>query len=245
MKINDSNMLQNITESNFHFSGVTVDRLGASEYTLVTLAIDMSSSVSGFKTELINSIKTILDTCKKSPRAENLLLRLITFNDQLYEEHGFLPLSDLTPEKYNNLTSPYGMTALYDATVSGIQSMSDYGLKLTEEDFDVNGILFVVTDGVNNRGNSTENDVKKAKETVKIKESMESLRTILIGVNTQHSEVKQYLNVFEVAGDFDQYIDIEKATSEQLAKLANFVSKSISAQSQALGTGGPSQALAF
>ena len=80
MKINDSNMLQNITESNFHFSGVTVDRLGASEYTLVTLAIDMSSSVSGFKTELINSIKTILDTCKKSPRAENLLLRLIKFN---------------------------------------------------------------------------------------------------------------------------------------------------------------------
>ena len=38
-----------------------------------------------------------------------------------------------------------------------------------------------------------------------------------------------------------QYIDAGAATKGKLAKLADFVSQSVSSQSQALGTGGPSQ----
>lgn len=245
MKINDQNMLQNVTESNFHFSGVTMDRLGASEYTLVTLALDMSSSVSSFKSNLIQSIDTIVETCRKSPRAENLLFRLVTFNDGVYEEHGFLPLNSISQDTYKNLTSPNGMTALFDASLNALESLNNYGKKLMEDDFDVNGILFVVTDGMNNRGKHDESNVKKAKENIMLNESLESIKTILIGVNTQNSEVTRYLNAFQHGGDFDQFIDIQQATANQLAKLADFISKSISAQSQALGTGGPSKSLTF
>ena len=39
-------------ESNFHFSGESVDKLGASEYTLVNIVVDMSGSVSSYKNEL-------------------------------------------------------------------------------------------------------------------------------------------------------------------------------------------------
>jgi len=238
-------MKNEITTSNFQFSGVTVERLGASEYTLVTLAIDMSSSVNSYKNELIDSINTVVEACKKSQRAENLMIRLVTFNDRTYEEHGFKLLSDINISDYKNIASPQGMTALYDASLNSVEAMSSYGKTLMEEDFDVNGIFFVITDGMDNRSKQSVNDIKNAIEMISIEESLESIRSILVGVNTQHYEVKNYLNEFKDKAKFDQYIDISEATPESMAKLAKFTMNSISAQSQSLGTGGASKALTF
>jgi hypothetical protein len=67
--------------------------------------------------------------------------------------------------------------------------------------------------------------------------------TILVGVNVKDPSVSQYLADFRKSACFDQYVELAKADAKTLANLARFVSHSISAQSQALGTGGPSQAL--
>ena len=75
--------------SNFKFSAVRPDDLGASEYTLVTIAVDISTSVSGFENELEACVKAILGAAKKSPRADNLLVRIISFNSDLEEIFGF------------------------------------------------------------------------------------------------------------------------------------------------------------
>ena len=53
----------------------------------------------------------------------------------------------------------------------------------------------------------------------------------------------QMLDSFAKDGKFDKYEKINNIDAKSLAKLAEFISKSISAQSQALGTGGPSKAL--
>ena len=50
---------------------------------------------------------------------------------------------------------------------------------------------------------------------------------------------------FHKAAGFTQYVELGSADEKTLAKLADFVSQSISAQSQSLGTGGPSQSLTF
>ena len=70
-------------------------------------------------------------------------------------------------------------------------------------------------------------------------EDIESLITILIGINA--ADCTQELDDFRQQAEIDQYIDAGKATKGKLAKLADFVSQSVSSQSQALGTGGPSQ----
>ena len=44
---------------------------------------------------------------------------------------------------------------------------------------------------------------------------------------------------------FTQYIELADAKANTLAKLADFVSRSISSQSQSLNTGGPSKSLSF
>jgi hypothetical protein len=55
--------------------------------------------------------------------------------------------------------------------------------------------------------------------------------------------LKSYLDAFKRDAALDEYISAGDATAARLAKLAAFVSQSISSQSQALGTGGPSQAI--
>ena len=54
---------------------------------------------------------------------------------------------------------------------------------------------------------------------------------------------KNYLEDFNNTVGFDEFISIENANTDTLSKLANFISKSISLQSQSLGTGSVSNAL--
>ena len=69
--------------------------------------------------------------------------------------------------------------------------------------------------------------------------------SVLIGVSVQDPEVSRYLKKFHVDAGFTQYVELDQADAKTLARLAKFVSQSISAQSQALGTGGGSQQLVF
>ncbi len=239
-----SNDMTNMTTQSFYqFSGVDVDSLTSSEYTLVNIAVDMSGSVSGFNSELIKSIQTIIKTCKKSSRAENLMVRLITFNSNIYEEHGFKTLALINDNDYQQIKSPTGMTCLYDACINSIEALETYGRTLTEQEFLVNGVLYIITDGENTSGKHNMSEVAKRFKEYKLTESLESLQTFLIGININNSDMKRYLDNLNTTVGFDQFIDVDNASVDTLAKLANFVSKSISLQSQALGTGAASQAL--
>jgi uncharacterized protein YegL len=238
-----NDMTTMITQSDFQFSGVDVDNLTSSEYTLVTLAIDMSSSVSYYNTELRQCIKTIIETCKKSNRAENLMIRLTSFNSQIFEEHGFKTLSLINIDDYTQIRNPSGMTALYDACIDSIEATEQYGKTLTDQEFETNGVLYIITDGDDNRSQHSLSDVAERFKKLKYTESLESLQTFLIGVNVNESVFKNYLDDFKNTVGFDEFISIENANTDTLSKLANFISKSISLQSQSLGTGSVSNAL--
>lgn len=245
--LGDSNDLENhaIKGSNYGFSATRVDDLGASEYTLVGITVDASSSVSSFEGEINKTVQEIVKACRLSPRADNLMMRLLAFSSDLSEIHGFKPLTECNVDDYANAIRPMGMTALYDASCNLVQSVTQYGKSLSESDFSVNGILFVITDGMDNRSTFTPQSVAQALKDAVKSESLESIVTILIGVNIQDPSVSTYLKSFEKEAGFSQYVELGNADSKTLAKLAEFVSKSISAQSQALGTGGPSQSLSF
>jgi len=135
------------------------------------------------------------------------------------------------------------MTALFDATENAIASTAAYGKQLIANDFNANGIVFVITDGDNNNSKLTVKYVKEAFQYALKEETLESLVSILIGVNVQEALLSQKLSEFKDQAGFTQYLEIDNAKASTLAKLAEFVSKSISSQSQALGTGGASQQL--
>jgi len=221
--------------SGYGFSAVRAERLGASEYTLATIACDVSGSVDGFRDLLVESVKNAVGACKRSPRANNILVRVVVFNHRVQEIHGFKPLAEIDVDRDYEGIATGGGTALYDASASGIGAMTEYGRVLSKQDFGVNGILFVVTDG-DDRGSAYPASTVRGKADEAVSgEVLESCLKVLIGVNA--AAYRSYLERFRADGGFDQYVDAGDATPGNLAKLAAFVSRSVSSQANALGTG--------
>lgn len=235
--------LETITAgSNYKFSATKIDKLGAAEYTLATIVEDSSGSVSGFAAALETAIKTVYKAMAKSPRKDNLLLRLTEFSDDLRECHGFKLLNTIKESDYDNVLNIGGNTALFDAVDEAIQATSTYGKQLTSQNFLVNAIIVAITDGQNNAGNIFDAaKIKQSIEEARKSENLESITLILVGVTNDNNTLDAYLQKFVTDAGITQYVSIGTATPGKIAKLAAFVSQSISSTSAALGSGGASQ----
>ena len=235
-----ANMVQMQTASNFQFSGVGIAHLDASEYTLATIVVDTSGSVDGWQDKLSDCIKEIVKSCRKAPRAENLLVRVTTFADRVQELHGFQELGSINLNIYGAL-NPVGGTALFDAIQESVDASITYATQLSAKDYLVNAVVYVLTDGDNNSGRSTVASIKKSiQSTSKGEKHLESLAVILVGVG--YDANPQYLDKVKKDANITQFVDMTKLFASQspagaLAKLAGFVSKSVSTTSQALQSG--------
>lgn len=244
--LNDSSMEQHaLGGTGFGFSAKRIGDLGATEYTLVTLAVDATGSVQGFQDKIEAAIKASVLGCRKSPRADNLMLRVVTFNTSIgvHEIHGFKPLAECDIDNYTGCVRPGGATNLFDAAYSAAGSTNQYGRDLTKQDFACNGVFIVITDGDDNASKTTPTMLKDEITKGVTGESLESCVSILVGVNVSDPGMSARLNDFRTAVGFTQYVEVDGATEGKMAKLANFVSRSVSSQSQALGSGGPSKAI--
>jgi uncharacterized protein YegL len=232
-----------VTGSNFTFQATRISDLGATEYTLVTIAVDVTGSTHGFADELRQMLVTVIQACQRSPRSHNLLVRVILFSTTVggvTELHGFKPLAEINTADYPQF-QPDGLTPLFDATYSSLVAMLDYGRQLADNDFLANGIAFIITDGADNASVTTPAMIRRQLESARQDEQLESLVSVLVGIND--NQLRHLLDQFKVEAGLDQYVPAGDATAGRLAKLAAFVSQSVSSQSQALGTGGPSQAI--
>jgi uncharacterized protein YegL len=244
--INDTQLDQVVLpNSHYGYSATRLDDLGATEYTIATIVADVSGSTAPFILDMEAAITRIVQACKFSPRADNLLLRLIAFDDLLNELHGFKLLENCHLADYGGALTPGGSTALHDATENAVVATTNYAQKLAAGDFSANAIVFVITDGMDNASKTSARQVKAAFGKAIRSEALESIVSVLIGVNVNDPQVSQYLRAFHADAGFTQYVELDNADAKTLARLAEFVSQSISAQSQALGTGGASQQLVF
>jgi uncharacterized protein YegL len=244
--LNDASLDQvTLPNSHYGYSATRLEELGATEYTVVTVACDVSGSTADFIFDMEAAVTRVVQACRASPRADNLMLRLVAFDDTLSEIHGFKLLENCNLADYGGVLRAGGSTALYDAAENAVSSTTDYGRQLLAGDFSANGILFVITDGMDNASRLPARKVKEALAQAVRSEALESVVSVLIGVNVQDAQVSRALRQFHRDAGFTQYVELDKADAQTLARLAEFVSRSVSAQSQALGTGGSSQPLVF
>lgn len=239
----------NNTLTGFGYTSISVDKLGATEYTVVSIVVDKTGSVEPFKDQLEDMLQVSIESCKSSPRALNLLVRSTAFNahwggSDVEELHGFTLLNSLDPTQFRGTIQPDGSTPLYEATLEAIDTTHDYIKKLYDGEHicNANAIIFIITDGDDNASKITRpDDIAEAIKNIKREEAIESIKTILIGINDNDSHFKGKLEEFRKKAAIDEYVSVGEVTKGKLAKLAQFVSQSISSTSQALGTGQPSQ----
>lgn len=244
-KLNADSLEQHTTTvGGYAYSGATIDSKISSEQTLFTLCIDVSGSVAPFRNELEECVRAVIAGCKKDSRADYQMVRVLTFSDTVQEFHGFKTLASCNVDDYRDFISPGGMTALFECIDNAVEGTDDYAAKLKDRDRDSNAIIVGLTDGCDNRGllkGLTVQSIKAAFERVMANEHTESLLSVLIGVGMRDQNVKSQLAIVEAQGGFSQFLAIEDNNASTFAKIAGFVSQSVSAQSSHVGTGGPSK----
>ncbi len=144
----------------FSFSATRPEDLEEEEYTLVVIADDVSPSTEGFRSDSCEAKKAIIEACRKSPRAEKLLIRQTVFGSQLKEIHGFKSLENIDETLFDIEGTIGHSTTLFDATYEAISSVLDYA-KTLDENADIlsNGIVFVPTDGMDNDSSLTAHSI--------------------------------------------------------------------------------------
>jgi len=233
-------VMEQFSGGSFGFSGTTLDQLKATKYTLAVICVDYSSSLTGFGGELTLMLQNIIKALKDDPNANNMLVRVILFNHDLQELHGFKLLKHIDENQDYPIIRPTGATALIDVTYSGLESLFHYADTLDQNEYDTNGIIAVVTDGDDTASGMSMGEIPKLLDRELKKEKMESINRFLIGMNTQ--VCGSYLTMFQQDAQFTQYIDMGDASPDNIKKICLGISSSISSQSQALGTGQASAA---
>jgi len=243
-KFNNLQTIQVPGSGHFQFSAIRPDALGATEYTLVTIVVDITASVASFSDALLDSVKSVIKACQRSPRVDNLLVRLVLFNSNRQELHGFVPLAQIDADGYKPLRCG-GMTALYDAVYDAVAATNTYAQTLFAQDFEVNAAIYIITDGMDNCSTIKPADIAAQVQRAIKQECLETLITVLVGVDTRNAGVSAHLQLFKDEAQLSQFVDVADASAANLAKLGQFVSHSISLQSQALNTGAGVPSLSF
>lgn len=237
------------TGGGFGFSVTKPEELESTEYTLVTLVIDTSPSVEGFKDGLLQALKDAVKGCQMSGRVDYILLRVVTFNSKLTEVHGFIPLGSVDPDSYSVLKCA-NLTALHDAIGEAVDATLIYGEKLRASDYTINACVYIVTDGLNNDSTKYDvDDLAKLFSDATQAEKVSSLLSVLVGVNSNGRDggqrIGDILQKLQTAVGISQYVDIGDANPKALARLGGHISKSVSSQSQRVKSGTASQPIPF
>lgn len=229
---------------NYGYTGAAMDAITALENTLAVTLFDESGSTRHYATEMEKVVKEIVKSLRFCPRADNLVYAHYHFDSNFREVLGFTPLAQVNESMFDNCWAGGGRTTLYDSCDRVIRSIGDYGRQLAEKRYQVNGFFCCLTDGMDWGSQLQAPDVKVAFEEVMQAEALESVMSILIGVNDD-PDVQNDLKAFADVAGFSQYIAAKNADAQTLAKIGGFISKSIQAQSQSLGTGAQSASLTF
>ncbi len=125
-----------------------VDDILAQEVSLITLLVDMSSSIgaSGLEDAVRRGQGGMLDAFGKAREKDSILCALWTFHHQADVVHSYLPVEDAIRLDQKNYRAR-GTTHLYDTWCDGLAANVAYAQQLRDNGTPCRSIVVVVTDG--------------------------------------------------------------------------------------------------
>jgi hypothetical protein len=239
-EIYEVEMEENELGGGFGYSNIGMEEIeDTDEFTLVSIAIDTTGSVHPFKKDLEDTVKALIDDCKRHNRSENLLIRVTSFDerpgDNVREIHGFKLPATINDNDYTITTG--GMTPLYDATGDAISAIENMADKLRKEDHLCNAVVYIITDGVDNAYSQTFNadSVDKKIKELKSSEKLLGFESGLIGVNDK--EWIGELDRFKNKCNLDHYKSCGDVITGGLGTAGSWISEHISSTSTKLSMG--------
>lgn len=150
--------------------GAPIDDVDATEATLVSVLLDMSGSMEPHRSAVLDAYAIMLKSLQGAKAAASILLSTWTFDDVPRLLFGYQPvgwLSPLTKRDYR----PDGCTALYDAALGAMTGLVAYGQALDQGGVPSKRVLFVLSDGDDNRSRHRADDVRRVAESLRREEA--------------------------------------------------------------------------
>jgi len=141
--------------------GLDADHLDSSDATLVSVVLDMSSSMASYKKAVIEAYNAMLVALAGAKAASAILVSTWAFADSALLLSSYEPVerkAKLCAATY----APNGCTALHDATLGGLTGLVAYGQQLHDQGVPTRRVLFVLSDGEDNTSRASALDVRTA-----------------------------------------------------------------------------------
>ena len=205
----------NLNYNNFNPEDIQVD-----ETINAVFIVDISPSITTYVKDLNHAFNDFTETMQKSHVADQLMVSIVEFNDKVNIKTGFQPIKQIPQMTF----VPAGMgTALYQATAQGLDIAIKYRQNLESSGVMAKTLIFVITDGMDNRSSITAAQVKKQIEDILAQEQNAfSFTTILFGVGDAYTfeQAQKEMGV--------QHLAQVGTSGAEIRKMINFISQSIS-----------------
>lgn len=205
------------------FNNFSPDLLQTEETINAVFVLDVSPSMDENNAigELNNAYNDFIQEMQKSHISDRLMVSNIEFCETVEVVHGFRPVKDVQPI---SLHTKGVATALFDATKAGLKNAIDYREQLEKTGVTCKTLLFIITDGEDNRsGRRSAEEVKEMIVNFKKEEKNAfTFTSILFGIGDDNSftAAKDAMGI-EILATLGK-------TAKEIRKMINFISSSIS-----------------
>jgi uncharacterized protein YegL len=212
---------------NYNFGNFNPDDVEVEDTINVQFVVDVSGSVTGYVSELNSGFNEFVERMQKSHVADKVFVSVVIFNDRAQVLTGYQPISQVPTIDFGKHIT--GMTALYGGTKVALENALNYREGLENAGVNCKTLVFVMTDGGDNRPQEgVASDVKSIIDNLLQEErNFASFETMLFGIN------KSEKSTFESAAadmGIKNVVTIDN-TADEIKKMINFISSSVSSAS--------------
>lgn len=221
-----NNEIQNV-DYDFNFGNFDPENVEIEDTINAVFAIDVSGSVKDYVNELNQGLNEFVQRMQKSHVAEKLFVSIVEFNDTVSVRSGFQPIDQIPVIDFTK--SVGGMTALYEGVRVALKNALDYREGLENAGVNAKSLLFVITDGENNKPGSPDSVKNMINDLMKEERNYGSFEAILFGIG-KNDGMESYFQAAASDMGIKNVATIDNSPSE-IKKMINFISSSVSSAS--------------
>ena len=194
------------------------------------VVVDVSPSIYSYVDAMNTAAREVfMKELKGCHRKNDIVIKCVTFNENVEHKSGFTPILNLPDDYLDTVPSGHG-TALYQAVLETLESVTKYREDLEDQGIEVRTSIFIITDGIDNSSShSAPGKIKQMVQDLRSNEAWINSFTInMLGVGDRHTFER---SCREMGLDPDKCLVAVGASGSEIRKQMGVVSQSVSSSS--------------
>lgn len=229
--MNNQEGYQSFSQDNFDPNSLANATSSVIQFVVV---LDVSPSIQGFQDAMNLATQEIfMQELKSCHRKDDIVIKAITFSDEVKHVSGFLPILNLQDD-YLKVKAQGRGTALFQAVKEAFEHVTTYRTELEDQGVEVRTNIFIITDGEDNASHFSDADkVKTMVQSLRTNEAWASTFSItMLGVGNDASFKDACI---EMGLDPTKVLSTIGTSASEIRKQMGVVSQSVSSSTASAG----------